>query len=214
MYSEFLCECSWKAVIWNTEKGDERIILNWFLGKCVQRCKLILTGSTWCLMTDFTRILAGSNSGLILPEVVWNRGSYSFDCEEYYLMRYSGRSSQTFRRNLLFDPEDGGRKFLQKFCTLISDYRHHIRSRDSSVVIATGWSARVRFPVGKDIFFSTAPTLALGHTQPPIQWVPGALLHGVKLPGRDADPSASNAVVKNCGAIPPLPILVYGVVLS
>jgi hypothetical protein len=30
---------------------------------------------------------------------------------------------------------------------------------------------------------------ALGHTQPPIQWVPGALSPGVKRPGREADHS-------------------------
>jgi hypothetical protein len=31
--------------------------------------------------------------------------------------------------------------------------------------------------------------LALGSTQPPIQWVPGALSPGVKRPGREADQS-------------------------
>jgi hypothetical protein len=43
--------------------------------------------------------------------------------------------------------------------------------------------------------------LALGPTQPSIQWVPG-----VKWQGREADHSPpSNAEVKNGGAIPPLP---------
>jgi hypothetical protein len=47
-------------------------------------------------------------------------------------------------------------------------------------------------------FFSSASTPALGPTQPPIQWVPGSLTLGVKLPGREADHSpSSSAEVKN-----------------
>jgi hypothetical protein len=44
-------------------------------------------------------------------------------------------------------------------------------------------------------------------TQPPIQWVPGALSLRVKRPGCEADHSPpSSAKVKECvGAIPPLP---------
>jgi hypothetical protein len=39
--------------------------------------------------------------------------------------------------------------------------------------------------------------MALGPTQPPIQWVPGALSLGVKRPGREADHSPpSSAEVK------------------
>jgi hypothetical protein len=42
-------------------------------------------------------------------------------------------------------------------------------------------------------------------TQPPIQWVPGALSPGVKRQGREADHSLpSSAEVKNGGAISPL----------
>jgi hypothetical protein len=53
--------------------------------------------------------------------------------------------------------------------------------RDSVVGIATGYGLDdrgigVRVPVGS--------RLALGSTQPPIQWV-----HGVKRPGREADNS-------------------------
>jgi hypothetical protein len=36
--------------------------------------------------------------------------------------------------------------------------------------------------------------LVLGPTQPPIQWVPGALSLGVKLPGREADHSPPSSV--------------------
>jgi hypothetical protein len=46
--------------------------------------------------------------------------------------------------------------------------------------------------------FTTASRTALGLTQPPIQWVPGALSPGVKWPGREADRSPpSSAEVKN-----------------
>jgi hypothetical protein len=45
---------------------------------------------------------------------------------------------------------------------------------------------------------TTASRTALGSTQPPIQWVPGALSLGVKRPGREADHSPpSSAEVKN-----------------
>jgi hypothetical protein len=45
--------------------------------------------------------------------------------------------------------------------------------------------------------FTTASTTALGPTQPPIQWVLGALSLGVKRPGHEADHSPpSSAEVK------------------
>jgi hypothetical protein len=37
-------------------------------------------------------------------------------------------------------------------------------------------------------------TPALGPTQPSIQWIPGALSPGVKLPGREADHSSPTSV--------------------
>jgi hypothetical protein len=46
--------------------------------------------------------------------------------------------------------------------------------------------------------FTTDPRPVLGPTQPPIQWVSGALSLGVKRPGRKADYSAaSSSEVKN-----------------
>jgi hypothetical protein len=57
-------------------------------------------------------------------------------------------------------------------------------SRDSSVGIALGYGlddrgSRVRFPAGAGNFsLRTASRTDLGPTQPPIQWVPGALSLG------------------------------------
>jgi len=48
------------------------------------------------------------------------------------------------------------------------------------------------------IVFITASTPAVGHTQPPIQWVPGALSPGLKYSGLEADHSPpSSADAKN-----------------
>jgi hypothetical protein len=50
---------------------------------------------------------------------------------------------------------------------------------------------------GLGIFLFTASRRALGPTQPPILWVPGALSLGVERPGRDADHSSpTSAEVK------------------
>jgi hypothetical protein len=55
---------------------------------------------------------------------------------------------------------------------------------------ATGWTIGVLgfdSRRGLGIFlFTTASRTALGPTQPPTQWVPGALSLGVKRPGREA----------------------------
>jgi hypothetical protein len=70
---------------------------------------------------------------------------------------------------------------------------------------------------GLGIFlFTTMSRTVLGPTQPPIQWVPGALSLGVKWPGHEADHSPpSSAEVKNawsCTSTPP--ICLHGMVLS
>jgi hypothetical protein len=69
------------------------------------------------------------------------------------------------------------------------------RSRDSAVDIATGYGlddrgVRIPSPIKVTEFsFSTSSRPALGSTQPPIQWVPGALSPGVRRPDREADHS-------------------------
>jgi hypothetical protein len=64
----------------------------------------------------------------------------------------------------------------------------HVRNRDSSVVQgwATGWKIGNSSPGRVWKFFSSPP---------PIEWIPGALSLGVKLPKRKAD--HSSAEVKN-----------------
>jgi hypothetical protein len=66
---------------------------------------------------------------------------------------------------------------------------------------ATGWTIGILgfdSRRGLGIFlFTTASRTALGPTQPPIQWVPGALSLGVKWLGSEADHSPpSSAEVK------------------
>jgi hypothetical protein len=79
-----------------------------------------------------------------------------------------------------------------------------LNSRDSSVGIALGYGlddrgSRVRFPAGLGVFlFTTESRLALGPTQPPIKWVPGALSLVVERSGREADHSPPSSVGQEC----------------
>jgi len=45
-----------------------------------------------------------------------------------------------------------------------------------------------------NILFATASRPALGHTYPPIRWVPGAITPRVKRPEREAEHSPSSSV--------------------
>jgi hypothetical protein len=69
---------------------------------------------------------------------------------------------------------------------------------------------------GLGIFFTTASRTALGTTQPPIQWVSGALSLAVKRPVLEADQSPpSSAEVKECVELYlHSPIRLHGVALS
>jgi hypothetical protein len=70
---------------------------------------------------------------------------------------------------------------------------------------AAGWPG-FDFRQRQEVFlFPIASRLALGPTQPPIQWILGTLFGGLKLPGREADHlSPCIAEVKNSGAISPV----------
>jgi hypothetical protein len=80
-------------------------------------------------------------------------------------------------------------------------------SRDISVGTATGWTAEFDFQQGKDLFlYTTKFRPALGPTQPPIQYLPGVVSAGIKVPEDKANHSPPSSIeVKNCKAIPPLP---------
>jgi hypothetical protein len=92
----------------------------------------------------------------------------------------------------------------------------------SLVCIALGYGlddphSGIRFPAGAGIFlFITASGTAVVSTQPPIQWIPGALSLGVKRPVRQADHSPpSSAEVKNTWSYTSTPpIRLHCVVLS
>jgi hypothetical protein len=82
-----------------------------------------------------------------------------------------------------------------------------LKTRDSSVDIAMGWTVGVQFPVGVQIG-------SCGPNRPTIQWVPGDLSPRLKRPVLEAGHSPpSNAEVKYGRAIRPLPISLHGAVL-
>jgi hypothetical protein len=84
----------------------------------------------------------------------------------------------------------------------------YVRIRDISVCIATGYGLDGRGSMsirGKFFIYSTAFRPTLVSTQPPIQWVQGALSLGIKWTRRETDYSPpSSAEVNNAVAVPPL----------
>jgi hypothetical protein len=55
-------------------------------------------------------------------------------------------------------------------------------------------------------FYFTTPVTVLGSIQPPVQWLLGTLLPGLKQSGHEANDSPpSSAKLKNGAAIPPPP---------
>jgi hypothetical protein len=101
-----------------------------------------------------------------------------------------------------------------------STWSSKVKSRDSSVCIATGLRpgrSGFEFRSGLGIFlFTTASRTALVPTQPPMQLVPEVLSLGIKRPGRESDHSPpSSSEVKNAWSYTYiLPIRLHGVVLS
>jgi hypothetical protein len=81
--------------------------------------------------------------------------------------------------------------------------RNFFKAQVNRLLHARGWTIGVLgfdSRRGLGIFlFTTASRTALGPTQPPIQWVTGALSLGIKRQGREADYSPpSSAEVKEC----------------
>jgi hypothetical protein len=105
---------------------------------------------------------------------------------------------------------------------LFTFYNFAKKSRDSSVGIATGYGLTIgvlgfdsRRGLGIFLITTTSRTVMVP-TQPPIQWVPGAVSLGVKRPGREADRSPpSSSEIKNAWNYTSTPpILLHGVLLS
>jgi len=63
------------------------------------------------------------------------------------------------------------------------------------------------------VLVTTASRPALRTTQPPIQWLPGAICPWVRRPGREANHHNLESRLKIRGAMPPLPLHIHGVVL-
>jgi hypothetical protein len=100
-------------------------------------------------------------------------------------------------------PPDSRYSFLGSYIFLSVLFSNRAAIAQSVWRWATSWTTGIlgfdsRLCLG--IFlFTTASRTALGPTQPPIQWVPGALSLGVKRPGRGSDHSPpSSAEVKEC----------------
>jgi hypothetical protein len=95
---------------------------------------------------------------------------------------------------------------------------YYFRSRDISVAIATGYKLDGPGLIpGKDniFIFSMASRPVLMLTQPPIQWLAGAISPELKRPEHEAGhSSSSSAEVKNGGASTLLRLILHGIVLN
>jgi hypothetical protein len=103
------------------------------------------------------------------------------------------------------------------------DWRGYVTGRSNkycSVGIATSYGlynrgVGVRVPVWSKKLSSPDRRHRLRSTQPPIQWVPGAIFTGIKRPGREVDHSPpSSAEVKKMWIYTSTPIRLHGVVLN
>jgi hypothetical protein len=122
---------------------------------------------------------------------------------------------ETKKKYYSLTPDDrNGSSFRNSVYLNIPQIRENVRSRDSSVGIATDYvlDGRDLIPGRGKRFLSIpqCPEPDLGATLPRIQWVPGALSPGVKRHGCEADHSPrSSAEVKNVGYILQLPPYVF-----
>jgi hypothetical protein len=88
-------------------------------------------------------------------------------------------------------------------------------SRNSSVGIATGWMAGVRFPGGSKFFSSQLPDRLWGLHSCLSNWYEGAFYPVVRRPGRETDHSpTSSAEVKNGGVYLHSPIYFNDIMLN
>jgi hypothetical protein len=149
----YILSCT-TVMLWNVSQGKERRNVGSSPGKISVNMPMTLTTEVGC--------------AVVKPPLCG-------DCHESYRQNYV----EWGRRN-------GHRIIPVLTFTFPLNY---VMSRDSSVGIALGYGlgnrgSRLRFPAGLGIFlFITASIMALGPTQPPIQWVPGVLSLGVKRPG-------------------------------
>jgi hypothetical protein len=93
---------------------------------------------------------------------------------------------------------------------------HYVRASTAVGYSLDDKVSRVRFLAEMGIFLpKTMSRTALGPTQPPIQWVPGAPSVSIKWPGHAADHSPpSSAKVKNAWGYTSTPPILHGIVLS
>jgi hypothetical protein len=106
-------------------------------------------------------------------------------------------------------------------CVIINYQKTHFTLLNSSIILQhvnfSYSSVSITLGYGLGIFlFITTPRMALGYTQLPIQWVPGAFSLRVKHPGHEADHSPlSSAEVKEWVELYlHSPIRLHGMVLN
>jgi hypothetical protein len=96
------------------------------------------------------------------------------------------------------------RKCLHKYCEMWPEQLS--RHSDGLRAGQPGIYSQLRRDI---LLFSTAFRPSLGPTQPPVQWVSGALSSRIKEPGREADHSPSSAQVDNAASYTPIPPYVF-----
>jgi hypothetical protein len=99
---------------------------------------------------------------------------------------------------------------ISMFCVVLV-FLHYSQCSNG---LLSGWPGFYSWQERKFILFSTKSTLVLGPTQPPIQWVLGTLVLGVKWPRHEAGDSShlvSRSRMVDCAYAP---ICLHGMVLN